>query len=743
MRRRALSTGLALTAAVVLAAPAVAVKVEILRMQTAQAFLSGTLDGVSVDPLGTLQLAQRFDRVTPIEEPFLLSAARLPDGWVVGTGNAGRVLKIDRSGKVTPLFAAPEPEIFAVWADPDGTVFAGSSPNGKIYRLAHGKSEVFFEPHETYIWALARAKDGALLVGTGTQGRLYRIEDKGKGAVLFDSDDTHVRAVIERPDGEVLFGTASEGLVLAIDHQGHTRTVLDATGSEVVAFTCAPDETCYAAVVASEAGLIDSEAQPAGQVLPPPPGPQGQAASREEEAEKAAAQPTVTVTAGAVPPAAQRPATPHGPRSEIFRISAAGVAESVWTFQDETVYSLLWQRGRLWIGTGLEGRLFSFDPERTGQRMVLEKDAEERQIMALLPEEPGPVFATTNAAALYRPTASSEAKGTYTSSALDAGQVARFGVFRWRGEVPAGARLRFALRSGLSAQPDRTWSAWSEPREEPEIPIADLPLGRYVQWRVELIAGPGGSPRVAAVEISHRHQNLRPRITRFTALDPGQILVPQTFNPLNVVFEPAHPSREGLFTTLEPASEGDESSRLKQLWRKGYRTLRWEASDPNGDKLQYALEFRRDRADAPWLPMAKELTDDYYSFDEMSLPDGVYRFRLRASDRPDNEPEEALEAEQVSEPVWVDSTPPRVLSVRRDGGALRVEVADDLNPLRTAEVSFDGGKWQPAKPIDGLLDGRRETLRVEPPAGVRTILLRVMDAAFNQTSYDLSGELGR
>src|SRR4029077_6606237 len=121
--------------------------------------------------------APRVEKVASVAEPFLLSAAVHPDGWVVGTGNAGKILKIDHKGAVTELFAAPEPEVFAVLVDPDGTVYAGTSPRGKVYRIRPGhatKAEPFFDPQETYIWALARAKDGSLLVGTGTQGKLFK-----------------------------------------------------------------------------------------------------------------------------------------------------------------------------------------------------------------------------------------------------------------------------------------------------------------------------------------------------------------------------------------------------------------------------------------------------------------------------------------------------------------------------------------------------------------------------------------
>src|SRR3954468_10757569 len=151
----------ALMAAAVL--PARGTQVKIFQARNQAAFLAGTLDGVSVDALGRMQLAPKVDRVASVAEPFLLSAAVHPDGWVVGTGNAGKVLKVDRKGAVSELFAAPEPEVFAVWADPDGTVYAGTSPKGKVYRTPAGKKggkpDVFFDPGETYIWALARAAD--------------------------------------------------------------------------------------------------------------------------------------------------------------------------------------------------------------------------------------------------------------------------------------------------------------------------------------------------------------------------------------------------------------------------------------------------------------------------------------------------------------------------------------------------------------------------------------------------------
>lgn len=729
-----------------------ATEVKTFRLQSQKAFLAGTLEGISVDPLGRLELADRAERVTALGEPFLLSAARHPEGWVVGTGNEGKVLLVSEEGEVTELFAASEGQVFAVLADDDGTVWAGASPGGKVYRIPpegpegseeDGGAEPWFETGETYVWDLARGPDGELLVATGTSGKLFRVDGPGEGEVLYDSGDTHVRSLAVLPGGEILAGTAGEGLILRLSPDGSVRTLYDAAQPEVVAFAPRPDGSVYAAVIASEASSVDLSTSPS---------PSSASPTEEEDDDEDGTEPEarVSVSVGPAGAAGSRPQGFRGKRAQVLSISPAGVVESAWGFDDETVFDLLWSRDRLWVATGLEGKLYSFD----GETMVLEKDVDERQVVALLPG--GPAFATTNAPALYRLTAERERTGTYTSAALDAGAVARFGTLRWRGERSRGAGIAFAVRSGVSSDPDRTWSSWTEARKPSaggEVSLEGVPRGRYVQWRATLTAGGGGapSPRIDGVELSYRQENLRPRVASFEVLDPGEILVPAGFNPTLQVFEPTHPNRDGIFTTLE-ASAGPGEGRTKTLWKKGYRSFRWSVEDPNDDELSYALHFRPDDGAAPdgssaseaWMPVAEELEEDHYSFDATVLPDGHYRFRLTASDAAENSPGEGQVEDELSGPVVIDHSPPVLVEAEARGRAadpgrrLRVVVEDAWNPLRTAEVSVDAGEWRPAEATDGLLDGRRETLEVEVPEGARLVLLRVTDAAFNVTTFDLS-----
>lgn len=750
-----ISTGLAL--------PASAAEPQIFRSADKAAALQGERDGVSIDADGSLRLAPRLERLVAIEEPFVYSASRRADGgWVVGTGSSGKVFGLDpaaaadRSEERAPVLLAtlPESEIFAVLGRADGTVVAGSSPEGRVYSLRDGQAEPLLETGATYVWDLAEDSNNRLLVATGLPGRLLREGRRGgEPEVLWQSPDDHVRTVLPLDDGSVLVGTAGQGLVVHVAADGRSaRTLYDGGEPEVLAFARAEGSRVYAALLASEASFVDLSD------------------SDEEAADSGDA---TNITIGS------RGAGHSGPRSRLLELdlsalramadesSSPGSAAGSWArarkvaeLESDTIHSLAWTGGSLWVGTGQEGHLFRL----VDDELVREADFDERQLVALLPDgEGGALVVTTDAGAAHRLHAELAAEGRFSSPVLDAGQLARFGLLRWRGRVPEGTSVTFEVRSGMAAEPDATWTDWRslEPAADGsrdqvrrrdlargldrELSLGALGAGRYVQWRVRL-AGAAGvrnrstsggssvfSPVVDSVELTYRQVNLEPEITELEVLDAGQILVAQNFNPTSTTFEPWTPNRDGIFTSLR---QEKESSQQKQLWKRGYRTLRWQAEDGNEDALRYALAVRAD-GDRAWLPMAENLEETWYSFDSTVLPDGVYRFRLRASDEEDNPPGETLASTEISERVVVDHTPPAIDTVRRIEGGFEVTVIDALVPVRDAVYSIDAGPWLPAPAADGLLDGRRETLRIEAPADAQMVLLRLTDAAHNVVTSKL------
>ena len=189
---------------------------------------------------------------------------------------------------------------------------------------------------------MAPAGDGTLLVATGTEGKLFKVTDAGSGRVFFDSEDTHLRAMKVLSNGEVLLGTAGEGLILKLSPEGRPQTLYDAPHPEVVAFATEPDGACFAALLASEASLID--------LARPTEDSKGDADGDDQgEDTDEGGQPSVEVVVvngdeTQASPVGSRPPGFAGTRSEVVRISPAGAVETLATFQEETVYALRWHR---------------------------------------------------------------------------------------------------------------------------------------------------------------------------------------------------------------------------------------------------------------------------------------------------------------------------------------------------------------------------------------------------------------
>ncbi|MEM8934033.1 MAG: hypothetical protein AAGE94_22770, partial [Acidobacteriota bacterium] len=460
------------------AGPAAA-EVAIFRMDSREAALEGEADGVAVGPLGDLGLSPRLDRLAGFDVPFVFTAASLPDGGVVlGTGNDGQVMRVAADGTPEILAELGEATVFAVLGRGDGSILAAGAPGGQVVRVSDGRVEELFDPEATYVWALAEDARGRLLVATGLPGRLLRV-DGDRSTVLYESPDGHVRSVLPRADGSILVGTAGEGLIVEIAADGSVRTLHDAAEPEVLAFAESADgSTVWAALLASEASLVDLSG------------------GGDAEAESVA--PTIGSRAGGH----------QGPRSVVVSIDADRRVERRATLEDETVHALLADGEGLWIGSGQEGRLYRLRVDAEVDALVREAQLDDRQIVALVGGSTGARVITADSAAVYAIADARVDSGELVSRVLDAGELARFGTWRWFGE-PRGGRVEVSVRAGMAAAPDATWTDWRSigGLDQPgELGLSDLGRGRYVQWRLRLVAGSGrtaadAGPRVTAVEL--------------------------------------------------------------------------------------------------------------------------------------------------------------------------------------------------------------------------------------------------
>ncbi|HEY7370014.1 MAG TPA: hypothetical protein VIA29_09005 [Thermoanaerobaculia bacterium] len=689
-------------------------------------FSTGEARGVAVTVNGTLVLAPDATRLEAMTEATLFSAVRDPRGGVIlGTGDAGKVLRVQSDGKVETLAVLPEKEVTSVAVSADGTIYAAGAPGGKLYRLEAGKPVLYYETKAQYVWALAVAGP-TLWAGTGLPGEIHKIGAGGKGERVHASADAHIRTLAVDTQGRVWAGTAGSGLVLRLEPSGRVVTVYDSSKSEISSIATSPDGLVWASAVSSETPASSDQPVSAPQQVPGRRTSETRTAAQDENP-GGERKPEVTVTVSGPRLAPSRPGgRASGFSSELLLFEKDEPPRAVWTSGEEMVFDVLADSGSAILGTGPNGKVYRVSP----QTWALERTLDEKQVTLVA----GGGLGTNGASAWYRFT-DGPRRGEFVSAVKDTGRTSRFGAFRVEAEVPAGASVDVAFRSGESSAPDTTWSPWSGwAGASADGSAIDAPAGRYLQWKLRLSGSASGGPVVRRVEAAYRNRNAAPVIESLTALDPTEVYARSAGGGSNV-FESSAPDEKGIFTSLEePRSEAAP----RKLHRLGYRTITWKGSDSDGDTLEYDLEFKP-VGGAKWLPLRKELKESFYSFDTSALPDGDYLFRLIVSDRASNT-DDARTFERESTPVRIDNTPPVVKRLPSAKGRLAFEVSDARSPLAEVEYSIDAKEWKLAEPKDGLSDSLRESYDV-PLDGASPgsfLLIRATDAARNTTATSLS-----
>jgi len=198
---------------------------DIWRAATQAEFLKGDLEQVSVDEHGRLMLGPAIAKLYDTGAPFVWTA--VDDGagsTYLGTGNDGKVFKVDSSGRGTLFHDAPELEVHALALAPGGGLYVGTSPDGRVYKVdANGAATPFFDPDEKYIWAIETDASGQVFVATGDpKGRVYRVTTAGAATPLFTTAATHIVSMARDGERRLVVGTESPGRVFRLDAEGRT-----------------------------------------------------------------------------------------------------------------------------------------------------------------------------------------------------------------------------------------------------------------------------------------------------------------------------------------------------------------------------------------------------------------------------------------------------------------------------------------------------------------------------------------
>jgi hypothetical protein len=690
-------------------APAFAVDTKVWVQNDMADIEKGELTHLSLSNEGRLSLAPVVTEVYDPSVTFLWALARDSKGNVyVGGGGLGggkaKISVIDAQGRGKMLAELEGITVQAIAIDRQDRVYAATSPDGKIYRVAaNGTSEVFYDPKTKYIWAMAFSKSGDLFVATGDQGEIHRVTPAGVGSVFFRTEETHARSLTLDANDNLIVGTDPNGLVLRVTPAGAGFVLYQTSKREITAVAVSADGSVYAA------GVGNRQAS----ATPPPAAPAAAPAAGGN-----------APRAPALPPTIGSPAPSVAGGSEIYRIQSDGYPRKIWGNSQDLIYALAFDaKGRLLIGSGNRGKLYRIDSEYAYSLLL---NVAPTQITGLAAATDGKLWAITgNIGKVFSIGPALEASGTYESDVLDAGSFSYWGRLATDPEVHTG--VTFETRSGNLSRAQKSWSPWEKLASSRIV----SPSARFLQYKATLT----GAAELRETDVAYQPKNVAPEIEEIE-ITPANYKFPAPAAQVSA----ANPTLNLPPLGKKPPSGGGlgESVSFPALtYSKGQIGARWLASDENGDTLLYKLEIRGVN-ETTWKLVRDKIRERYCSWDSTSFPDGKYVARVTATDAPSNPPDQALRATRETDPFLIDNSPPEITGLAASPNAGKLEIRfhakDALSWLDKAEYSVNGGDWLVVEPTTRLTDSQEHDYRVtiDAPQGEATIAVRVDDEYDNQ-----------
>ncbi len=385
-------------------------------------FLRGEVDQLSIDEHGRLTLGPELQRVHDGGVPFIWTLLPAPDGSIfLGTGNDGKVIRVDRAGNGTVFYDSSELEVHALANAPNGQLYVGTSPDGRIYRIdAQGRAETFFDPEDKYIWSLAVDRQGAVFAATGDKGIVYRITPDGKSTKFFATKATHAVALAFDASGQLLVGTGSPGRVFRVDTAGKGFLLLDTAYQEIHSIRVDAKGVIFAA--AQSGRQAQQSDTPAEITVPTPPAPAIPNVSTEITSIAVIDVPVTASSSQSGAPARDD----RRPTGAVYRVQPDGLWDELWTSREDAPYDLsLDADGSVLIATGPKGKLFRLSGNPMRALLLTRVPSQQATMLARVAERT--FVATANPGLLMSMSSTRALRGTYESEVKDAQTVATLG----------------------------------------------------------------------------------------------------------------------------------------------------------------------------------------------------------------------------------------------------------------------------------------------------------------------------
>jgi len=700
-----------------------AVKTERWELKSAQDFMRGRLQQLIVTSSGELRLGYGTTKLGEFAKEIWCSAVDRDGAVYFGTGSPAEVYALGKDGRTTKLFEADSIAVTAVALDSRGNLYAATMPEGKIYKISTtGKAaamkmdEPFCKLRAPYVWSLIVDKQDRLFAGTGPDGKIFRIGPDGKAEEWYTAEDSNILGLALDADGTLLAGGSDRGLLYRITEKGKGVVLHEFAEDEVKALAVNGDEV-YVGVNRQKIK------RPRSTVARRP-----SAAEFEDLTQQLTSQFGAAVTAETMgreretPPEARLANLLAG---NLYERHADGRVDRLANWDNESVLDVKVDgEGAALVGMSGQGHVYRV---RDSQNWELLFDFDEQQALTLAVRDGKLAFiGTGNIGNAYGIDAQKARDGEWTSEVHDCRFLTTWGNLSRMG---SGA-IAVATRTGNTALPDSTWSAWAEPARTSPAKVAS-PRARFIQMRAQLTAS---GPTLESLDLYYRMQNQKPEVSSVEIGDKPKSSAEKSKSDLpNDLKSDDSDSEAAASAALQRATSSPKPEEARPKPATPIKEIHWRASDKDRDTLVYRLFYQAD-GDEAWVPafLDKPLKKTEYSWNTESIPDGWYRIKVVASDEESNPAGEALTDNKISDVVKVDNTRPQVQQLAYDavGGILKGVARDNLSLIHYLEYSVDGGEWKFFAPKDGVFDDREEAFEVKVgplAAGLHFIAVRASD----------------
>jgi len=726
-------------------APLMAVSSGEFEVNTDKDFEKGEFVNVALQSDGKLKLGPVYNEIADLEEPYVWSLAASTSGDIfAGTGDEGKVYKIDKKGNKTIFFDTDDLEVLSLLVDKKDNLYIGTGPEGTLYKINKDGNLLWKKEVEaTYIWNMAKDSKGNIFLGTGGDGgKIFKLSPRGEEITLFVNLPEDNITALSVGDGDILYaGTNPSGQIYEISPQKTIKVLYDTDYEEIRSFAMDADGNLFASANSTKRRIAP---KPPMKAAPPKEGETGEEmGGKITDIGPQQAQMLFEEMTGGQPPSKLECA--------VYKLSPDGLVTKIWKRNGLQIYSLdLDDRGSPIVGTGSKGLIFKL---LENNRDVAIIKVEESEILSLLKRRGAFLFTTGNNGKIYEFKGKFSKSGAYISQVFDTKfPMSRFGVIQADLNTPRGTDIKISYRVGDTEEPGDFWSEWSKEFDADSAFKVD-DRARYIQFKATLLTNDTRkTPDLNSVNISYIQKNYPPRILGIVFDSEGK----KSKNAKGASGAgPEFSYPKGMESASKMASRDlpkFERDNIKPSAKKLKRKIQWKVKDPNKDKLTYTLFFKGEEEEN-WKLFKEDLTSTSTFIDITSLPDGKYRVKLIASDKRSNGENLGYETEMISEPFLVDNTAPDLTlqkaeppkSLRNKGAkgyTIKVRIKDQMSTIREVRYSKNASEWHYLVPDDGLYDSKEESgtivISFQERNEVITIMVKAADQAGNIASAGLT-----